>query len=172
VKYSINVYRTSPDNQINFHSIANLFHPKTINLCFAHDGCGPVPGIKDEDSAEWDFSGHQSRIIEVTDSVLEIFAKLYDEPGTPALQARLPALHSQELLGVLEKFAAYPKRLGDLTGEYFSLEMWHETMAQKEGAIQRDTRFPATAAEWVLSGPHFFVGNPFFQTPREGCSTP
>ncbi|HRD68040.1 MAG TPA: class I SAM-dependent DNA methyltransferase, partial [Candidatus Competibacter sp.] len=170
VKYSINVFRTSPDNQINFHSIANLFHPKTINLCFAHDGCGPVPGIKDEDSAEWDFSGHQNRIIEVTDSALATFAKLYDEAGTPALQARLPALHSRELLGVLEKFAAYPKRLGDLTGEYFSTVMFDETYAQRDGTIKRNTRFPATAAEWVLSGPHFYVGNPFYKTPRAVCT--
>lgn len=170
VKYSINVYRASLENKADFRSIANLFHPKTIDLCFAHDGCGPVPGIKDEDSAEWDFSGHQSRIIEVTDSALATFAKLYDEPGTPALQARLPALHSRELLGVLEKFAAYPKRLGDLAGEYFSLEMWHETMAQKDGTIKRDTRFPTTPAEWVLSGPHFYVGNPFYKTPRAVCT--
>jgi hypothetical protein len=63
-----------------------------------------------------------------------LFAQLYDEPGTPARQARLPALHSQQLQSVLEKFAAAPKRLGDLQGEYIRLEMWHETNAARKTA--------------------------------------
>jgi len=86
------------------------------------------------------------------------------------MQARLPALHSQELRSVLEKFAAQPKRLRDLQGEYYSLEMWHETNAQKDGTIRRETRFPNHAKEWVLSGPHFFVGNPLYKTPRAECA--
>jgi hypothetical protein len=49
---------------------------------------------------------------------LALFAKLYDEAGTDALEARLPALHARQLLNVLEKFAAQPRRLGDLQGEY------------------------------------------------------
>ncbi|MDG4597490.1 MAG: class I SAM-dependent DNA methyltransferase [Candidatus Contendobacter sp.] len=167
--FSINLYGALSDTPF-FNNLANIFNPATIDICYAHDGHGLVPGIK-TDEGEWNIRGHQSRIIPVDAEALATFVKLYDEPGTPALQARLPALHSRELLGVLEKFAAYPKRLGDLSGEYFSLEMWHETMAQKEGTIQRDTRFPATAAEWVLSGPHFFVGNPFFKTPRAVCNT-
>ena len=60
----------------------------------------------------------------------------------PRTQARLPALHSQQLQSVLEKFAATPKRLGDLQGEYIALVMWHETNAQKDGTIRRDTGFP------------------------------
>ena len=50
-----------------------------------------------------------------------LFAQLYDEAGTPSLQARLPALHARQLISVLEKFAAQPRRLGDLKGEYLSL---------------------------------------------------
>lgn len=103
--------------------------------------------------------------------MLATFAKLYDEPGTSAIQARLPAIHSQELISVLEKFAAQPKRLGDLKGDYYSLEMWHETNAQNDGTIKRQTQFPETPEQWVLSGPHFFVGTPFFQTPRAVCDT-
>lgn len=47
--------------------------------------------------------------------------------------------------------------------------MWHETNTQKDGTIRRETRFPEQVAEWVLSGPHFFVGNPFYKTPRRVC---
>ena len=74
----------------------------------------------------------------MTQPELILFAKLYDSAGTPANEARLPALHAQSLLSVLEKFAAYPHRLGDIEGEYFSTVMWDETNAVKrDGTIRR-----------------------------------
>ncbi len=157
------------DSKPSFTSISNLFWPTTVDISYSHSGHGPVPGIKD-DLNKWNTSGHAHRVIEVTEKELALFAKLYDEPGTPAMQARLPALHARELLSVLEKFAAYPRRLGDLKGEYFSLEMWHETNAQKDHTIRRETRFPKDASEWIVSGPHFYVGNPFYKTPRSECT--
>ena len=167
-KFSINIHGQRADN-ISFQNMANLYAPKTIDISMAHDGSGPVPGIKD-DNAKWNQAGHHSRIIPVTEKDLALFATLYDAEGTPADAARLPALHSVELLEVLEKFAAQPRRLGDLKGEYYSLEMWHETNAQTEGIIRRETRFPDRPLEWVLSGPHFYVGNPFYKTPRAECT--
>ena len=71
---------------------------------------------------------------------------------------------------MLEKFAEYPRRLGDLKGEYLSLEMWHETNQQDDGTIRRETCFPVSPDEWVLSGPHFFVGTPLYKTPRAVCT--
>lgn len=171
-KFSINVYQNYSCNHeaISFSHIANLYIPPTVDACFAHGGHGLVPGIKDDDH-KWNVTGHRDRIIAVGREELTLFARLYDESGTPSLQARLPALHSLQLIGVLRKFAAQPKRLGDLQGGYISTEMWHETNAQKDGTIRRETRFPAHAGEWILSGPHFFVGNPFFQTPKAKCNT-
>lgn len=135
-----------------------------------HDGVGIVPGIKNE-AGQWNETGHKNRILKVTEKELTLFAALYDTADTPADAARLPALHAVELLTVLEKFSAHPKQLGNLKGEYFSLEMWHETNAQNVGIIRRETRFPDQSLEWILSGLHFFVGNPFFQTPRAICET-
>jgi hypothetical protein len=163
-KFSINIY--SEDVTSNFQHIANLFVPQTINQCFNHDGFGVVPGIKTEDG-QWNTTGHKSRVINVDRKSLALFAKLYDEESTPDLQARLPALHAEQLLQVLEKFAKQPKRLGDLRGEYYSLEMWHETNAQQDGTIKRRTHFPDSAEQWVSSGPHFFVATPFYKTPRK-----
>ncbi|MBF0230038.1 MAG: class I SAM-dependent DNA methyltransferase [Desulfamplus sp.] len=163
-KFSINIYGQRLPC-IGFSNISNLYQPKTIDACFSHDGTGSVPGIKN-DEGKWNIEGHKSRIIQVTETELSLFAKLYDSPGTSAKAARLPALHSKELLTVLEKFAAQPKRLGDIKDEYLSLEMWHETNAQKDGTIRRQTRFPDRPSEWVLSGPHFYVGNPFYKTAR------
>lgn len=169
VKFSTNIYG-SELTQPSFASIANLFTPRTIDLCFAHNGQGLVGGIKDEATNVWDESGHTDRIIQVTEHELALFAQLYDEAGTEPLAARLPALHAKQLLTVLTKFAAQPQRLGDLEGEYTSTIMFDETAAQREGTIQRKTSFPQDASKWILSGPHFFVGNPFYKTPREICT--
>jgi hypothetical protein len=169
VKFSINIYSNDIRSNVNFPNISNIFTPKTIDACFAHHGRGPVPGIKDDDN-RWDVSGHTDRIIWINDELLILFAKLYDEEGTLPLQARLPALHSSPLASVLYKFAIQPKRLGDLKGSYASTEMWHEVNSQNDGTIRRDTRFTETAAEWVLSGPHFHVGNPLYKTPRAVCT--
>jgi len=176
-RYGANIYgavKLKPE----FLSISNLFIPQTVDLCFSHNGQGDVPGIKEEiisasgnPRSVWCFEGHKDRILHITEKELALFAQLYDDEGTEPLAARLPALHAQQLLAVLEKFAAQPQRLGDLQGEYFSTQHWNESNAQDDGTIRRETSFPADASQWVLSGPHFFVGNPFYNTPREVCSS-
>lgn len=166
-RFGVHVY--SNQSNLGFRSISNLFHPSTVDACFAHDGRGPVPAIKDEEG-HWSLQGHAHRIIHVGEQELALFAQLYDEPGTPALQARLPNAHTVEVVEVLRKFAAYPKRLGDLEGQYYPTVMWDETNRQRDNTIRRETRFPRDASEWILSGPHFYVGNPFYKTPRAICA--
>lgn len=174
--YSINVYGQKRSEPAFFH-IANLFIPQTVDICFSHDGHGSVPGIKEEVlqpngavKTQWNTNGHRDRIIEIGPHELALFAQLYDEAGTDPLEARLPALHARQLIAVLEKFAAQPRRLGDLKGQYFSTVMFDETYAQRDGTIKRDTQFPESPEQWVLSGPHFFVGSPFYKTPRAECT--
>ncbi|HAY26861.1 MAG TPA: hypothetical protein DCY47_05040, partial [Candidatus Accumulibacter sp.] len=144
-----------------------------MDACYAHDGSGVVGGYKNE-LGKWNTAGHADRIVRVGDDQLTVFAKLYDEPGTPPRRARLPALHAGHLSSVLAKLAAYPRRLADLGDDYFSTEMWHETMQQHDGTIvrnaDRSAPFAATPEDWVLSGPHFFLANPFNKTPRAICS--
>jgi hypothetical protein len=166
-KYSVNIYGTIATPR--FRHLSNLFHPATVDACFDHDGSGICGGIKN-DEGEWNLSGHRDRIIEVDEKALALFARLYDDPRTPALHARLPSLHARELVAVLRKFADYPKRLGDLEGQYFSTEMWHETNAVVDATIRRETCFPSNAANWILSGPHISVGNPLSKTPRRICT--
>ncbi|MEZ4383402.1 MAG: hypothetical protein R3A79_18880 [Nannocystaceae bacterium] len=147
---------------------SNLLHPSTLDGSYRHDGIGPVPGIRDN-RGHWDLRPHRSRLVKVDADVLALFARLYDPPGTPPEEARLPVVHSQEILSVLRRFADAPRKLADLEGEYFCTEHFHETNQQKDGTIRRETRFPKDAGEWVVSGPHFFVGTPFNKTPNEGC---
>ncbi|MDT9312027.1 Eco57I restriction-modification methylase domain-containing protein [Arthrospira platensis] len=173
VKFSINIYQNPSSHNtknIRFVNIANVFSPNTIFECFESPGIGLIPGIKN-DNGKWETKGHPSRIISVESETLQLFARLYDAEGTPAEEARLPALHSQNLVSVLEKFATQEKRLGNLQGEYYALEMWHETNAQKDKTIRRDTQFAKSPQDLILSGPHFFVGTPLFQTPKKVCNT-
>ena len=166
--FSINVHgprRSAPA----FTHIANLFAPATVDACLDHDGRGAVPGIKDDDN-DWNTAGHADRVVAVDPGALDNFAKLYDEPGTRRESARLPALHAQTLLAVLRKLAAHPRRLGDLREGFRFTRHWNETESQRDGTIRRETRFPADASELVLSGPHFFVGNPLSKTPRATCT--
>ena len=171
-KYSINLYGPPQDHPA-FDQLANLFTPATVDACYAHDGTGTVGGYKSEDG-KWNIAGHRDRIVHVTDAALAVFAQLYDEQGTPPRRARLPALHAGALQGVLDKLAAYPRRLADLGGDYFSTDMWDETMRQKDGTICRrtsgDNGFVTDTSDWVLSGPHFFLANPFNKTPRRVCT--
>jgi hypothetical protein len=173
-RYSINIYaRPLADNRpVSCVSISNLFHPRTVDESIEkEESTVAVPGIKD-DLGKWVLEGHTLRCIRIDDQRLQLFAQLYDEPGTPFLQARLPALHSQQLQSVLEKFANVPKRLGDFQANYHVTKMWDETDAiKKHGTIRRDTSFPANSTELVLSGPQFYVGAPLYKTPREVCSS-
>jgi len=105
----------------------------------------------------------------VNSEVLRLCAKLFDSKGIHFSAARLPSLHSTQLLPVLEKFAVYSKCLDDLNGEYITLEMLNETMSQKNGTIKRATCHLSSTKDWVLSGPHFFVGTSFYKTPRAVC---
>lgn len=170
-KYSINIY--GPDRPtIRFDHMANLFTPATVDPCFLHDGVGICEGIKV--NGDWNTVGHLDRIVRVDEAQLLVFAKLYDALGTPPLRARLPGLHAGKLASVLRKLADYPRRLGVLGEDYTSTEMWHETMQQHDGTITRNAdrsaSFAVSPLEWVLSGPHFFLANPFNKTPRAICS--
>lgn len=172
MKYSVNISGT-PQAEPRFDQLANLFSPATVDACYLHDGQGAVGGYKNE-LGKWNTTGHRDRIVPVTDSQLKVFAQLYDEAGTPQRRARLPALHAGALSSVLAKLAAYPHRLADLGDDYFSTVMFDETYAQRDGTISRrpvgDNGFVTSPADWVLSGPHFFLANPFNKTPRAVCT--
>ncbi|MEN9578919.1 MAG: hypothetical protein RJA70_1928 [Pseudomonadota bacterium] len=167
IRFGINVY--GPPRDPEFISIAGLFSTSTLNNSLAHDGAGEVPGIR-TDQNHWDLRGHRSRVVRIDDEVLALFAKLYDAPGTPPREARLPVVHSAEILDVLRRFAEVPETLGSREDEWFSVyDHLDESRQQKDGTIRRETHLPKHPREWILSGPHFYVGTPFNKTPNEGC---
>ena len=171
-KYGINIYgppRLAPC----FDHLANLFAPQTVDSCYAHDGMGTLGGYKNAEG-KWNTVGHLDRIVHVDDAALIVFAQLYDEPGTPSRRARLPALHAGALNSVLGKLAAWPRRLVDLGGDYFSSFMFDETQSQRDGTVTRraagDNSFITYPVDWIQSGPHFFLANPYNKTPRRSCT--
>ena len=164
--FSVNVYGR-PLASPEFAHIANLYAPATVAACFDHDGSGPVPGIKDDEGA-WNTTGHSDRAIQVDAGVLLVFAALAGKGG-PVIEARLPVLHARGLLSALKKLSNYPSRLGDLGSGMTASAHWHETVSQRDGTIRRETGFPVSSQELVLSGPHIFVGNPLNKTPRREC---
>ncbi len=167
-KYSLNIFRNN-NKTVNFDSISNLFIPKTIDECYEDTLNEKIIGIKNEDD-NWNTKGQKPRIINVTEKELELFVKLFDEKETLTVKTKLPTIHSYQLISVLEKFANYPKKLRDIKNEYHSVEMWHETNSQNDGILKRETKFPMTEKELVLSGPHFFIGEPLYKTPRTICT--
>ncbi|WP_024973840.1 Eco57I restriction-modification methylase domain-containing protein [Ralstonia pickettii] len=171
--FAINIYSAERATPF-FDVISNLFTPSTVDACYQHDGAGLPEGIKNE-HGRWNIAGHRDRIVHVDEKMCAVFAQLYDEPGTPPLRARLPALHAGMLSSVLQKLAVYPRRLGDLGEGYFPTQHWNEKLAKDDGTITRrppsDNGFVTTPGDWVLSGPHFFVATPFNKTPRKVCDT-
>ena len=176
-KFSINIYGHGRSSKkvahhtgaVSFAHISNLFTPATVDACLEHDGHGPVPGVKD-DNDDWNVTGHLQRSIPVSLDELGLFAELYDEPDTPPLEARLPALHTRHLVGALERLAAQGMSLGDMRNDIKITAGWNETIARRGGTMRRHTDFPEDADEVILSGPHFFCGNPLYKTPRRSCT--
>lgn len=176
-KFSINVYRRrrattgdgEPAGAVRFSHLCNLFAPTTVDACLEHDGTGPVPGVKDV-VGQWNTVGHRDRMIVVSPAELTTFASLYDEAGTPPLKARLPALHSRRLVGVLRQLAKQRVTLGDMGGHTSISYGWHESAAQRDGTIRRETGFSVGPEEMILSGPNIFCGNPLYKTPRKVCT--
>jgi len=167
--FSVNVYR-SLDGSVGFLHCSNLFHPSTIDSCWGHDGLGTVPGVKDE-TGNFTIAGHRNRLIPVTESALRLFADLFDKPGTAALAASLPVVHSVEIVEVLRRFSEQPNKLAAYAEDYFATQHWNETNAQDDGTMRRGTHYPADLANLIVQGPHFYVGTPLFQTPNEVCNT-
>ena len=138
--FSINIYNCS--KKIQFLHLSNLFHPKTVDSCFSHKSSKDVVlGIKDLNN-EWNILGNQDRIINVNENILILFSKLYDEPGTISNQARLPALHTNSLITVLEKLSSTSDTLGNLSKMEIFTNHWNETVAQKMEPYQEKPIFP------------------------------
>ena len=166
-RFSVNVY-SAPKSEPMFYHVSNLFLADTVDACFLHDGKGTIPTLKNNDGM-WGTEGHKRRIIEVTGLELKLFAQLLESKDSAPYEARLPALHSDDLIAVLKKISQHEPKIRDLRGQFYCTAMFHETAAQRTGLIRRVTRFPKQLCEMIYSGPHFSISAPLYKTPRSDC---
>lgn len=165
MKFSLNIY----SNQISdtFDAIFNLFYPTTIDECYINKD-NELPGIKDKDG-KWEIHGTTQRILTINNDDLKLFANLFDDSQNP-FDARLPSLHGKHLLEVLRKFNKEKNKIGNRQDIFGSI-CFDETGAQEDGTIVRNVHFPKDLVDSILSGPHFGVANPLFQSSQRDCST-
>lgn len=170
-KFSINIFNNS-NKEINFKNISNLFLAHTIDDSLTFFGNEIVDGIKD-DKNNWNTKGHKNRIVDIDFKALKLFASLYNEVDTLPQQASLPSIHSSELISVLHKFFQYSSKLYQLKKHFYSTPStcWNEVNAQNDELIIRETTFVNNINDLIISGPHFSVANPVYQTPRSICET-
>jgi hypothetical protein len=169
-KYGIHVYG-GLKNEISFFSINNIFHPSTIDGCFIHDGKGICGGIKikgdGEDGFVWNVKPHKKRIVNYTHERLKILALLF-ENSLVADTAKLVSIHSDSIISVLEKLSRFEKSIQNFDTKI--TVCLDETNDVNNNTIKRSTLFPVIEKfEMIYSGPHFFVSNPLYKTPKEIC---
>jgi hypothetical protein len=165
VTYSLNIFSNTSSG--NFLHMSNLYLPKTIDESFDVIGTQKeVGGLKNDENI-WNTKGHPDRILQITSKELELFAKLFDDETTACMQAKLPALHVKQLIQVLKVFSSEKhSKLYNYSDKFDSSVMFDESNAQKNGTIKRETRFPDSTNDLILSGPHIHIANPLFKTPR------
>lgn len=169
-KYGVQIY-SGTKSEISFYSINNLFHPATIDGCFIHDGSGICGGIKvkgeGEDGFSWNVKPHFDRIVHFNLLRLNVLAKAF-ENNSVGETAKLVSVHSSSVVSVLEKLGNFKSSIKNYT--YKITEGWHETNDVDSGTIKRETLYPNIHKyEMIYSGPHFFVSNPLYKTPKEIC---
>jgi len=168
--YGIHIY-SGINKEVNFQSISNLFHPGTIEGCFVHNGNGLVGGFKTKnentDKMEWNVQPHQHRIVNVNEEVLKILAETFENTKNWR-GAKLVSIHSIKLIDIFLKIGTLPLKLSDL--KHINQMCWDENQAQQKDIIKRATKWAELDSyEMVLNGPHFFVANPLYKTPRSLC---
>jgi hypothetical protein len=170
-KYSSNIY-SGIRNKVDFISISNLFHPSTIDSSLIHNGNGNAGGYKIKDKNQgkmiWNILPHNSRIVNFSEVELKVLVNTFENTNDWE-STKLVSIHAKEIITVLKKLGDFPNNVKNYTNRIS--EGWHETNDVNIGNIKRETKYPNLEDfEIIYSGPHFFVSNPIYKTPRQDCN--
>lgn len=166
-QYGGQLLRSGISSPPRFASLSNLFHPSTVDACFAHDGHGLCGGIKDE-NGNWNTAPHKERIVTIGEEELKVLSEAF-ENGADWESAKFTSIHSEVVIQVLEKLSKFPHHVSDVS-EIIISEGLHETGSVDRGIMKRCTTYPdIEKCELIYSGPHFFCGNSTYKTPRSTC---
>jgi hypothetical protein len=179
VQFSLNIYR-GIDAEVSFDQFTLGYLWSQVDECYRHDGLGAVPGLRGE-GGKWETSGHRDRLVRINAEALKAIHELNGGQGD-LYKTRFVQPYSVYGLKFI-KTLSMSRTLGTETrrrlaegslkpGEVFwqSAVDLGETEQVKDGTITRDTGFH-DPTRLILQGPHFFVANPLFKTPRRVCTT-
>ena len=139
MRFSLNVY--SNKHTSTFDAVANLFSPITLEQCYDSSICGDIPGIKDELGA-WNVKGHPGRIVHIGQKELALFAKMFDD-SSDWKGARLPMIHAQIFLDVLETFANQKETIASIPENKIAYAvMFFEAADAKKRSYRAKCTFP------------------------------
>lgn len=163
--FSANVYCNKSTG--SFDAIFNLFAVKAIDDCYELSSSKELVGMKDKYGNWCDF-GCPDRVIHISKSDIDLFGKIFDG-GASDGTARLPVIHSKQILNIIKAFEKAPHVLAEYENEFCANEMWHETNCTKQGIIKKEVHFPETTYDAILSGSHIGTANPLFKCSKSTC---
>ena len=159
--FGVNIY-AAPAHKVKFKSAIGLYHPDTVSRSLAHDGSGPEPGFKDDDG-RWDLRPHAARIVDVTDDVLRTWSEVVDSVERGPRETKLVYTVNRSSAEALRALSG-GRRAG--SWDLDSTTGWQEKSDRAAGLFDFDVRPSQTWREVILQGPHMFVSNPFYKSPR------
>lgn len=168
--YSVNIYR-GKSTQIRFESISNLFTPSTIELInnnYNEDIYGFKVYNELENKWNWEVRGNNFRKIIFDSYLLNTLSRVYDESANN--DGILPKVHDQGMSNVLAKLENLSKFIYDYNG--YITDGFNEVNGIKSKLITKNIQEVKDESISILSGPHFFVNNPYYKNPYVDCKTP
>ena len=183
LRFCLNVY-AGTEAPVSFDQFTYAYLPSQVEDSYSHDGTGPVGGLIGKDK-KWNVAGHKKRIIKIEEETLREICELNGDSAEDFLQTCFLQPFSENVLDILSSVSRVPtlekviKRVENRSFDSSSLDgkrMWYSETDLREsdnvsdGTIVRKTEF-RPLEETVIQGPHIFVGNPLFKTPRRVYKT-
>ncbi|MHC2581236.1 hypothetical protein ACVI1J_006649 [Bradyrhizobium diazoefficiens] len=161
--FSLNIYRGAP-GAVSFDHIASLFAPRTIDESYSHDGIGEIPRIKE--NGTWNTKGHKNRVVHVDASVLKDFGAVIESHDCVPLETRFLFPFSTGTINIFKSIGKAPS-FNKAVGAYQMRSIWNETNAtKKDHILAAKVAFPPDIRGAVITGPAFYIGNPFYKVPE------
>lgn len=157
--YGVNIYGPYMQSP-KFFSMHNVYHPNTIDFSFVHDGHGDCYGEKYQ--GKWNIQPHSERIVRFDRLSLSVLANTFEEEDNSG--PKLVKIHRHSIINVLSKLAEFSTHVRNT--ENIITTALNETIAVDEGFIRRCVSQPNYGDDLILNGPHIYVANPCYKTPR------
>lgn len=166
--FSLNIY-TGKEGPINFCAISELLLPSTIDGSFNSTDTSIPLGIKIKTNSAfvWNTKPNKNRVVYFSNTEIKLYNDLFENRSNWE-QSIFINCYSNHLLRIYTKLSKERKRLTEI--KYFSTDGLNETNAVKDKIIERKTKYlDPTEPSFILSGPHFYLANPMYKSPKLIC---